>query len=277
MSSWTDLKLTDSLKAACADVKKKTEDDFGAFVKDALTTFGVEKIEELNRAQRKHLEEHILTHWKGFHLTEDKNPQKVDSNGRTTVKENTTDAAKSLATHDDHRGNEGGEHEADKINKITAANSTPVAGKVVAEPGVKTAAQATLSPEERSRVIETAKKLGLYSESASGSHDFRHAHGAEDADMTAGQRPEHHVAAFKYKGGMTHDDVNHFHDNMHAAGFKHGKHYTVGYERGDKYEHGDGPGHVISHSAEVTNHPHYRAAVHKHAIGWMKKGVKKPE
>lgn len=161
MSSWTDLKLTDSLKAACADVKKKTESDFGAFVKDALNTFGVEKIEDLNRAQRKHLDEHILTHWKGFHLTEDKNPQKVDAEGRTTVKENTTDAAKSIEAHDDHRGHEGGEDEAEKINKITADNSKPAEGHVVAEPGVKTAAAASLSPEERSRVAETAKKLGL--------------------------------------------------------------------------------------------------------------------
>ncbi len=169
MSAWTDLKLSDSLKAACADVRKKTESDFGSFVKEALTEFGVEKVEQLSREQKKQFEEHVMTKWKGHFINEDKNPQNVNPDGRTTVKENAvdkvvpgmTDAAKSIQAHDEHGGEEGGENEADKINKITADNSKPDEGRIVAEPGVDTAAKASLSPEERSRVIETAKKLGL--------------------------------------------------------------------------------------------------------------------
>lgn len=155
MSSWTDLNISDSLKAACASVRKQTENDFSAFVQEALAKFGVEKVEQLNKVQKQALEEHIMLNWKGSLLNEGSKAATqvaVNSEGRATVKE---------TAHDDHKGNPEGDDEGEKISKITGDNAQPVDGKVVQEPGVKTPAALTLSPEEASKIAETAKKLGL--------------------------------------------------------------------------------------------------------------------
>lgn len=200
MSSWTDLNISDSLKAACQAVRAESDKDFGAFVEQKLKEYGVTKSSELSHQQHKMLEEAVIAKFgKAFNyhmlkeaavhvdpqgrddlvVQEEKvkdegmpgDQEKLDVDGdgkleasdfkklragekpatvkeeldalhRTTTVDNTADAAAA-------------------INKITDEEQTPVPGKVAKEPGVRTAAADSLSPGEKSKIEETAKKLGL--------------------------------------------------------------------------------------------------------------------